>query len=278
MGHDLLAIKVGVREMPPLLFSGVRFCLAGVILTAYAALSGRRFPARADRGPLALAAALMLGVANSILAWALMRLPSGVASLLVAITPLWLVLLARAGGERVTGRGWAGVALGLAGVAVLSRPDRSGGLGPGSAAGVLAVIIGTGIWAWASLYTKRRPHGSDPIGAVAFQKLVGGATAVSLGLLSGEGARWHPGPDGWLALFYLTFAGSVIGFTAYTYALAHLPTERVAVYAYVNPVVAVSLGVLLAGERVDAGLLLGAPLVLAAVWLANGGVDAEPTS
>lgn len=278
-GTTYLAIKVGVREMPPLLFSGVRFLLAGVLMGAYALASGRGFPSRAERPALALSAVLMLGVANSVLAWALIRVPSGLASLLVAMTPLWLVVLARFGGERVSARGWGGVAVGLAGMLVLVRPDMSDAGSGGVTAGAAALCLSTGVWAWGSLSAKRHPHSCHPIAAVAFQKLVGGAAAVAMGLASGEAGRWHPGPAGLGALLYLTFAGSIIGFTAFTYAMAHLPTERVAVYAYVNPVVAVSLGLALGGERLDAGLLLGAPLVLAAVWLANGGVNApEPSA
>lgn len=269
-GTTYLAIKVGVREMPPLLFSGVRFFLAGLLLSAFCLATGRRFPASAHRGPLAFAAVLMLCVANSVLAWALQRVPSGVASLLVALTPLWLVVLASAGGERVPGRGWAGVAVGLAGMAVLLWPDlRAAELKPGFALGAGTLCLSTGVWAWSSLYQKRRPHGGDPFAAVAFQKLVGGAAAVLLGLALGEGPRWRPGADGLWALLYLTLAGSVIGYTAYLYALAHLPTERVAMYAYVNPLVAVTLGIVWGGEAADPHLLAGAPVVLTGVWLAG---------
>lgn len=269
-GTTYIAIKVGVREMPPLMFSGVRFFLAGLILSAFCLATGRRFPTARDRGPLAFAAVLMMCVANGVLAWALQYVPSGVASLLIALTPLWLVVLARAGGERVPGRGWAGVGVGLAGMAVLLWPDlRAAELKPGFAFGAGALSCSTGVWAWSSLYQKRRPHGADPFAAVAFQKLVGGAAAVLLGLAFGEGPRWHPQADGLWALLYLTFAGSVVGYTAYLYALAHLPTARVAMYAYVNPLVAVSLGILWGGEAADPHLLAGAPVVLLGVWLAG---------
>ncbi|TPW19723.1 MAG: hypothetical protein FD126_2399, partial [Elusimicrobia bacterium] len=173
-------------------------------------------------------------------------------------------------GERVPARGWAGVAVGLAGMAVLLWPDLRGAeVKPGVALGVGMLTCSTGVWAWSSLYQKRRPHGADPFAAVAFQKLVGGAAAVLLGLLLGEGPRWHPQADGLWALLYLTFAGSVVGYTAYLYALAHLPTERVAMYAYVNPLVAVSLGIAWGGESADPHLLAGAPVVLLGVWLAG---------
>jgi drug/metabolite transporter (DMT)-like permease len=267
-GTTYIAIKVGVREMPPLMFSGVRFFLAGLLLSAFCLATGRRFPTARDRGPLAFAAVLMMCVANGVLAWALQYVPSGVASLLIALTPLWLVVLASAGGERVPARGWAGVAVELA-------AWRSS-FGPTCArrsstrfAWRGQPCCSTGVWAWSSLYQKRRPHGADPFAAVAFQKLVGGAAAVLLGLAFGEGPRWHPQADGLWALLYLTFAGSVVGYTAYLYALAHLPTERVAMYAYVNPLVAVSLGILWGGEAADPHLLAGAPVVLLGVWLAG---------
>lgn len=275
-GTTYIAIKVGVGEMPPLLFSGVRFFLAGLLLSAFCLATGRRFPSARDRGSLAFAAVLMMCVANGVLAWALQRVPSGVASLVVALTPLWLVVLASAGGERVPPRGWAGVAVGLAGMGILLWPDlRSAELKPGFALGAGMLCCSTGVWAWSSLYQKRRPHSADPFAAVAFQKLVGGAAAILVGLALGEGPRWHPQADGLWALLYLTFAGSVIGYTAYLYALAHLPTERVAMYAYINPLVAVSLGILWGGEAADPHLLAGAPFVLAGVWLASTGKAAR---
>lgn len=275
-GTTYIAIKAGVREMPPLLFSGVRFFIAGLLLSAFCLATGRSFPGPRDRGPLAFASLLMMCVANGTLAWALERVPSGVASLLVALTPLWLVVLAGAGGERVHPRAWAGVGLGLVGMAVLLWPDlRSAELKPGFAAGAGALSLSTGVWAWSSIYQKRRPHSADPFAAVAFQKLVGGAAAMALGLAVGEGPRWAPGPVGLWSLLYLTFAGSVVGYTCYLYALKHLPTQRVAMYAYVNPLVAVALGILLGGEAADPHLLMGAPVVLLGVWLAAGAPPPE---
>lgn len=276
-GTTYLAIKTGVKEMPPLLFSGVRFMLAGFLLALFALAAGRRFPKGPELPPLLLAAVLMMAVANGSLAWSLQRVPSGVASLLAAMTPLWLVVLARFSGERVSRRGWGGVFVGLVGMLVLVWPDLAGARPrPGVALGAAVLCCSTGVWAWASIYMKRRPHAADPFAAVAVQKLAGGAAAVLLGLASGEAPRWQPGPAGLWALLYLTFAGSLVGYTCYIYALKHLPTERVAMYAYANPVVAVSLGVALGGESVDLALVLGAPVVLFAVWLANTGEYAAP--
>ena len=276
-GTTYLAIKTGVREMPPLLFSGVRFMLAGALLAGFSLATGRRFPRGADRTTLLTAAVLMMAVANGSLAWALQRVPSGMASLLVAVTPLWLVVLARLGGERVSARGWAGVAVGLVGMLVLVGPDLGGSRPrPGVALGAAVLCFSTAVWAWSSVYMKRRPHGADPFAAVAVQKLAGGGAAVLLGLAFGEAPRWHPTPAGLWALLYLTFAGSLVGYTCYLYALKHLPTERVAMYAYANPVVAVSLGVSFGGEKADSALLVGAPVVLFAIWLANTGTYAAP--
>lgn len=276
-GTTYLAIKTGVREMPPLLFSGVRFMLAGAILTVFSLATGRPFPRGGDRRRLVVAAVLMMAVANGSLAWALQRVPSGVASLLVSMTPLWLVVLARLGGERISGRGWGGVCVGLVGMLILVWPDLAGaGPRPGVALGAAVLCFSTGVWAWSSVYMKRRPHSSDPFAAVAMQKLAGGGAAVLLGLAFGEAPRWHPTAAGVWALLYLTLAGSLVGYTCYLYALKHLPTERVAVYAYANPVVAVSLGVAFGGESADLALLLGAPVVLFAVWLANTGSGAAP--
>ncbi|MDE2292456.1 MAG: EamA family transporter [Elusimicrobia bacterium] len=276
-GTTYLAIKTGVREVPPVLFNGTRFFTAGLLLTAFVLATGRRLPARRRWASLALAAVLMMAVANSVLAWALQRLPSGIASLLVALVPLWMVVLARAYGERVSGRGWSGVAVGLAGLVLLLWPElRSARVQPGFAQGALALCGSTGVWAWASLYAKRHPHESDHFAALAMQKLVGGAAAVGLALAAGEAPVWHPSRAASGAFLYLVFAGSLIGYSCYLYALEHLPTERVAMYAYANPVVAVTLGWLLGGERFDARVLAGAAVVLTGVYLASTGQRAAP--
>jgi drug/metabolite transporter (DMT)-like permease len=284
-GTTYFAIKVGVREVPPVLFTGLRFFVAGLILSAFVLARRRRRPTLAELGPLALSAVLMMGLANGTLAWALQRLPSGVTSLLVALVPLWMVVLARLQGERVSARGWSGVAVGLAGMVVLLWPElRTAELHRGFTEAALALSGSTGVWAWASLYAKRHPHRADHFAALAFQKLVGGAALLLPALVLGQAVPRHPSHAAAGAFAYMVVAGSLIGYSSYLYALARLPTERVAMYAYANPVIAVALGALLGGERVDAFVLVGAAVVLTGVYLASTGArvraraDAEVTA
>ncbi|MDE2491845.1 MAG: EamA family transporter [Elusimicrobia bacterium] len=276
-GTTYLAIKTGVREVPPVLFNGSRFFAAGVLLTIFVLAAGRRRPRPAELWPLAVAAVLMMAVANSVLSWALQRVPSGVASLLVALVPLWMVVLATLYGERVSPRGWAGVAVGLAGLVVLLWPElRAARSRPGLLAGALSLCGSTGVWAWASLYAKRHPVRADHFAALAFEKIVGGAAAVVFALALGERAPAHPSRAAAGAFVYLIVVGSMIGYSCYLYALARLPTERVAMYAYANPVIAVTLGALFGGERLGPHELAGAGVVLTGVYLASTGARAAP--
>ena len=255
-GSTYLAIRVAVREVPPFAAATLRFVASGLVMAVVAFVVDRRDgrPSLRQVADYALIGILLLGVGNALLMWAEKRIPSGIAALIVAAVPLWITLCEglRKGGEPWTTRTWTGTLLGLVGVALVARPTD--GLGGGHWKAVLLLQVGTLAWTFGSLYSQsvsRRPSGSLPLASAAAIEML--AAAAVLGLESWLfGERWSDvalaSPSAWGALAYLTVFGSLVGFTAYAYCLNELPATIVGTYAYVNPVVAVTLGALFLKE------------------------------
>lgn len=263
-GSTYLAIKVSVESMPPLLMAGARFAIAGMIMFPFALRGGR--PRRAEWLGCGIVGVLMLG-ANAALSYAERTVPSGLASLLIATVPLWMLGL-DAALNRVR-LGWApvcGLVIGLCGVGFLSR---TGG-GHVSAAGVVICLCAAASWALGTILSRRVATPANPALGSSMQMLVAGAVLLGAAAVSGEDGSFRfaeVSGRSWLAFGYLIAIGSVVAFSAYVVAVRTLPTATVATYAYVNPVIAVLLGTLLLGERVSTSMLLGGALIVGAVVL-----------
>jgi drug/metabolite transporter (DMT)-like permease len=270
-GSTYLAIAVAVREVPPMAAAALRFLAAGLVMAALAAVVDRKEPRPTLRqlADYSLAGVLLLSVGNALVMWAEKRIPSGIAALIVATVPLWLLLLdgLRPGGRAWTARGWAGTLIGLAGVGLIVRPE--GGVRAGHWAAVAGLEVACLSWAIGSLYAQNVPRRLPLFTASAVEMLAGGAVLVLESRLMGEdlAAFASASPTVWWALGYLGLFGSLVAFTAFAYALNELPASTVGTYAYVNPVVAVALGSLVLGEPLSPGLLAGAALIVAAVVL-----------
>jgi drug/metabolite transporter (DMT)-like permease len=273
-GSTYLAIRVGVEHLPPLLLAGTRYVIAGALLYPIArrASAATRATARGGARPgakawlaCAVVGLLLLFAGNGGVSVAETRLPSGVAALLVATVPLWMIVFAwPVEHQRVTTRAAAGLAIGLAGVAVLVGAGLSGG----GMSGVFIVLGASAAWGLGSVLSHRLPVPGDAMLAAAIEMLAGGVVLLAVAAASGEFARvhWSAVPaSSWIALAYLIGPGSILAFTAYGYALSHLPTATVSTYAYVNPVVAVLAGIVFLGEQFSWREGLGAALVLASV-------------
>jgi drug/metabolite transporter (DMT)-like permease len=269
-GSTYLAIRIGVQELPPLLFAGVRFLIAGALLAGLVRLTGGRLPARRrDWGVLAVVGLFLLLGGNAVVVWAEQFVESGPASVFVAAVPLWAAFFDAMipGGSTVfTWRVGLGLALGFFGSALLAGISPNDLLGA-DLKGPIALTLASASWALGSVYSKRRPTESSPYAASAVQMLVGGAAITLLGLLGGEAADWHTTSRGLGALAYLVVFGSIVGFTAYAYALRHASATVVGTYAYVNPVVAVLLGWLVLGEAVTSRTIAAMVLILGAVLM-----------
>ena len=282
-GSTYLAIRIAVEHLPAATLGAVRFLIAGVVMLAYCALSGRKISLSwADAGKLLLIGVLLLTGGNVLLAYSEKYVPSGLAALIVAIVPLWVALIegfVLKNGDRLNARGWIGLTLGVGGLVVLLWPQLSPLiLGPGAGGGgraldrpflvaTVAVLLGSLSWSVGSVVSRRAQVGVGPFAATGWEMTLAGAVnfLITLGLGDLRQAQWTW--RGGAAIAYLVTFGSLVGFTAYIWLLDNVPTPKVATYAYVNPVIAVLLGWMLAGERVDRYIGIGAVVIVAAVAL-----------
>lgn len=258
-GSTYLAIAIAVEDLPPLLAVASRFLIAGGVLALWLAWR-RRAALRISRRPLAAAAVVgvLLPGANAVLFFAERDVPSGLASLIIASVPLWVVLLRVLARERLPRGAVLGVLAGFVGVAVLLRPT-----GGATTVGLALCVLSSLMWAVGSFLSGRLPLPADPMAATTYEMLCGGAVMLPLGLLTiGE---LDPSGQSVAAWLYLVVFGSLVGYTAYVWLLAHAPLGTVATYAYVNPVVAIALGFLVRDEELTPQVLLGAAIVVASV-------------
>ncbi|MQS15235.1 EamA family transporter [Streptomyces kaniharaensis] len=269
-GSTYLAIRITVETMPSFLSAAARFLTAGLLLTGYVLVrqgpAGLRVSLR-QLASAALVGVLLLAGGNGLVVLGERSVPSGLAALLVAAVPLWMVLLTAVGGERPKRAEVAGVVLGLVGLAVLSAPAIGGDIAP---LGVVVIICATVTWAAGSFASKRIPMPGNVLAASGYQMLAGGLADLLIGLVRGETHGLDLGAvsgRSWLALAYLVVFGSLLAFTAYAWLLRSAPLTLVATYAYVNPVVAVLLGWLILAEPLTGPTVAGGLIVVAGVCL-----------
>jgi drug/metabolite transporter (DMT)-like permease len=273
-GSTYLGIRLAIETIPPFLMGGVRFLIAGGVLYLWARWRGAERPTRAHWVSAVIIGALLLLGGNGAVVWSEQRVPSSIAALLVATVPLWMVLLdwMRRGGTRPTAVVTAGVVLGLAGIALLVRPGAKTASVNLIGAGVL--VLGSLSWAVGSLYARRVKLPPSPLLATAMEMLGGGALLTALAALSGETRTFHlanVSAHSAAALLYLIAFGSLVAFTAYVWLLEVSTPARVSTYAYVNPVVAVLLGWIFAGEPLTGQMLIAAAVIVGAVALITAG-------
>ncbi len=280
-GSTYLGIKFGVATLPAFPMLAIRFFVAGAILLGWCARRGLPRPTRRQWLDAAVIGTCLAALGNGGVAFAETRIDSGLAALIVAVIPLWIALIGRVFlGNRLSRRGVVGIAVGLVGVAVLVDPA---GASAGDLVAAVVVLGGSFAWAAGSIYATTTTPTDDPLVGVAMQMVCAGAVLAAMG--AGEWSRLDVSAvstKSLLALVYLILVGSVIGYTAYGWLLHNAPAPLVATYAYVNPVIAVLLGTLLAGEALTVSTLIGGAVIVAAVMLivtarpAAQPVEAEP--
>jgi drug/metabolite transporter (DMT)-like permease len=272
-GSTYLGIRIAVEHIPPALMCGTRFTIAGVLMLAFLALRGRGIRYRPGQlGRMAVVGVLLLVGGNLTLSYAERIVPSGLAALMISSTPLWFLVLDSLllGHHRISARGLTGLALGIAGITVLLWPKLSatGALGARELRWSLSLLGGSFSWAFGSVLAKRWHSAEvDPFSATAWQVTFAGFANLIFALSFEDLSHVAWTARGLGAVFYLVICGSWIGYTAYIWLLGHVPTSKVSTYAYVNPVVAVVLGWLLAGETVNRFILAGSVIVVTSVVL-----------
>jgi drug/metabolite transporter (DMT)-like permease len=271
-GSTYFAIRVGIESFPPFLLAGFRHMTMGLLLFPPALAKTHRWPSFANWRTAGISGFLLLFVGNGGVSWAEQIVPSGIAALLVATVSLWLVLVEwlRPGGTRPVGKVLLGILIGFAGMLLLVGPASWGVGQPVSLMGAGILVFASLAWACGSLYAKHGEMPASPVMGVALQCLVGGTTLLLVGMFTGEFHLLHFAAvtwRSWLALSYLIVFGSGIGFSAYIYVLHHSTPARVGTYAFVNPVVALLLGWLFAGETLALRTFLAAAVILTSVIL-----------
>lgn len=269
-GSTFLAIRVGVREVPPLLLAAMRFLAAGGILFGWTMARGERSPTVRQWTSITLLAFLIFVLDYGLLFWAEQRVPSGLAAVMMATIPVFMalseILFLRT--QRLTTRLALALLIGIAGVVVLTSSSLNLGGAAIDTAGASALILGSISWSIASVLTRRLPLPSSKIVSSGAQMLAGGMLLSVASAGMGEFSGFHPQTvslNAWLGLIYLIVAGSIAGFTAYVWLIHHESPTKVGTYAYVNPVVAVLLGYFVAGEPIGSRTILGTACVLVSI-------------
>ena len=269
-GSTFLAIRVGVREVPPFLLAGLRFLIAGIVLYAWMRAKGTQSPALREWGAVWLLAVLIFVFDYGLLFWAERRVPSGIAAVMMATIPVFMaiseILILRT--QRLSARLAIGLLVGTGGVAVLVSRRLSFGEVPVDTAGACALIVAAISWSLASALTRRLPLPAAKTMSSGAQMLSGGVLLMLTAALLGEFRGFHVDTvsrEAWLALAYLIVLGSIVAFTAYVWLLHYESPTRVGTYAYVNPVVAVLVGYFLGGEALGPRMIVGTVLVLVSV-------------
>lgn len=270
-GSTYLAIAIAVRHFPATVIGALRFSIAGLLMLAWCLATGKKVSiSRADGLRLLLVGVLLLTGGNVVLAWTEQYINSGLAAMIVAVVPIWVALIEMLiGGDRLHRLGWAGLLLGIGGLFALLWPDMANGtaIGKRDLAVCLVLVLGSLSWALGSVLSRRFSLGIGPFAATGWEMIFSGAVnaVLAFALRDFRHADWSRA--GWFAIVYLVTFGSLVGFTAYIWLLEHVPTPKVATYAYVNPVVAVFLGWLFRGEHIDRYMVIGMVVIVGAVVL-----------
>ncbi len=261
-GSTYLGMRIAIESFPPLIMVGIRFFVAGALLYVYLRLRGVPAPGAAQWRSAAVVGAMLLAGGTGGVAFAEQWVASGVAALMIALVPLLTVLFGALWDHRPSRLEWLGIAVGFAGVGLLNL----GGNLRASPTGALVLLLAAASWSFGSMWSRRLPL-PDGLMSSAAQMLAGGALLLILGAALGEHMHAWPTAKALGALAYLIVFGSFLGFSSYLYLLNTVRPALATSYAYVNPLVAVALGVLLAGERVAFVELLAMPLIVAGVLL-----------
>ena len=270
-GTTYLAIRVTLESLPPTLGPGLRWTLAGVLVSLMQVARGRALPARRDWTSLAVIGFLFIVTGNGLVVWAELWVPSGLTAVLLATSPFWMlaVELCLPDGERPRRASWLGLFVGFSGIIVLVWPQLTGGgeMGWRFGVGVLALQAACLTWSIGAAYSRRHHLAGNPLSAAELEMIFGGLMLVVIGLALGEWRHFSFTVRTGAAFGYLVLVGSVMGYSAYLHALAHLPVSTVSLYAYINPVIAVILGRLLLDEPFGLRSLVASAMVLAGVVL-----------
>lgn len=272
-GTTYLAIRVGVTELPPMLFAGFRWIIAGGILLILMNLRGHALPRVADLKHLAVVGIALLGIANGLVVVAEQWIPSGLTALLISTLPFWMVTFEslNRNGPGINKFIISGIILGTAGVILIFSKDLEVTLDMQIFIGSLCLLGAVISWSLGSIYWKYKQVQIHPMMGASVQMLIAGILQTLLGLILGEYSEFQFTKDSFLAFSYLVIVGSIFGYASYIYAIAHLPLSLVSMYAYINPVIALIAGWYFLEEKLTVFILVATILILTGVMLVKKG-------
>lgn len=271
-GSSYLATRIGVTHLPPLLFAGLRFAIAGVLLGAIVVLRGFDFAQlRTEWRHVLVLGLSSIAFVNGLNVWAMQWLPSHTGALLNASCAFWIVAFGLFGrrAHRPSVTALAGVLVGFFGTALLVWPSGGFAGGVGDLVPQLAILLACVGWSWATIYLRNSDTHLDVFALTALQMLCGGLALIAAGLVAGEATRFVPSTEGLVAMAYLTLFSSCLAYTAYTWLARNASPAQTGTYGYVNPVVAAGLGYLVLDERMTGLQLVASGVIVLGVILVN---------
>jgi len=270
-GTTWVASKEGVRHIPALQMAGLRQLIAGILFVTYFLIIKAPFPKEKEWPPIFLLALLNFALSNGLSTWGIKYISAGLAAIMGAIFPIWLVVIGLfTSNERLPRKAITGLLIGFSGVCIIFYDHLQDFLDPSFRFGILLSLLATWSWAFATLYTKQQAAHFNPYFSMGIQMLLSGIVLTAGTYFTGFAISLESIPwQSWAVIGYMVLMGSIFAFLCYLFALQHLPTEQVSIYAYVNPVVALLLGTWLFDEKISFFILLGGAIALLGVWLVN---------
>jgi len=274
-GTTYLAIRIGVENLPPVLFTGLRWIVAGPILIIILLLRKYKLPNKNDLFHLSISGLLLIGGGNGLVVFAEQWIPSGLTALLITTVPFWVVGIDAiiSQGKKINPTILLGLLLGLVGIAIIFGEDFIRLFNPSYLGGIIGLMLAVFLWSAGTLYSKHKKITVHPLMGAATQMIIAGIVITALGLILGEGSKFHFTNSSFYSYLYLVILGSLFGYGSYVYAIAHLPVSLVATYAYVNPIIALFLGWLVLDEKISLWVILAAVVILIGVTLVKKGSE-----
>lgn len=272
-GTTYLAIRIGVTDLPPMLFAGFRWIIAGPLFLVFLLIKGYKLPRGSEFVHIAIVGIALIGVANGLVVVAEQWVPSGLTALLISTLPFWVVIIESIlpEGIKLNIKIVGGLFLGFVGVAMIFGNSLSLILEVDYLIGMGCVMVGMISWASGSIYTKYHKINVHPLVSASFQMIFAGIAQIIVGIFLGELSEFVFTANSLWAFTYLVFVGSMLGYGSYIYAIAHLPVSFVTTYAYINPVIALVLGWIVLSEELNILIIVAASIILFGVWLVKKG-------
>lgn len=276
-GTTYLAIRIGVEHIPPMLFAGIRWIIAGIIFILILRLKGKKLPSKNDLIHIAVVGISLIGIGNGLVVTGEQFIGSGLAALLITTVPFWVVGMEAVipSGPKINLVILSGLMVGLIGVILIFNGDWSNFLNPSYLSGVLCILGAVIAWSFGTVYSKYKKIGVHPLMGAAVQMLIAGAAQTLLGLFLGEASHVSFHSEGIASILYLIIAGSIFGYGSYIYAIEHLPLSLVATYAYINPVIALFLGWLVLNETMNLTIIVAAIIIILGVIMVKQGAKRQ---